>query len=140
MRPIQIAAVIGMIAWSAVSARSEEPASPSGDEIKNAVARALAYVDAGKVTMDGVPLTRADLDLESADVSDRVLQDILVRLKIKSTETPMAGLPPGKPLPHVSIEFTFDKTGRFLGAGVGMPAGLKKEPVIRFVDENKKPE
>ena len=97
----------------------------------------MAYIDEGKVTVDGAVLTRDGIELESVKYTDRVTKDIMVRLKIKGTETPPPGGAKDKPPAHASIELTFNKDGLFCGAGVGMPSGMKHEPVVRFADDNR---
>jgi hypothetical protein len=123
-----------------VAARGEEKKAPSDEESKAAVAKALAYVDSGQVLVDDIPLTRDGVELEFVNYADAITQDVIVRLWLKNVQLEPAEALPGKPPPRASIELTFDRNGILRSTGVGMPAGMKKEPVIRFKDPNRKPE
>jgi hypothetical protein len=136
MRLLSLWMAAGLCAVVAARAAEQEPAAPTAEESRNAVAKALAYVDEGKITVDGRVLTKEGVELESVKYTDRVTQDIMVKLKVKGTAPAVSG-PKDRPPPHATIELTFTKAGAFCGAGVGMPAGLQHEPVIRFTDENR---
>ncbi len=141
MKPWIALAVLSVLFGAAtMPARGEEKKAPSEEEAKAAVAKALAFVDSGQVIVDGVPLTRDGVELEFVNYADSITQDIIVRLQLKNVQLEPVEAPKGKAPPRASVELTFDRNGILRSTGVGMPAGLKNEPVIRFKDQSREPQ